>query len=314
MGGVLVKAARHHQSIPSYDRALPHAPALVQQLVADGPRAVGQWTIAAVFGVLGNEVVAVFVVVDLRGFEADLIYPQLLSQSQHVVDLVFVVADHQALEDDVRRRGPCSFAGSNHVSHAGFGLFQIAVDAVLLVGVLGAAVERDDEAIQSRFNGFTRIFGVKEVGVGGGCGVDTRVVGLADQGQEVRVDVRLTLEVKSHVTHVALDLAQDIAEEIGLEVTGGTRELFEARRTLRTTQVAGGGGLNAQREGLAPDQRFFEQAGQVVAGPQQSGVPHPGGGGAAQQCMLISRNQSHVHKIRDRSALVGKSGVLPSLV
>ena len=78
-------------------------------------------------------------------------------------------------------------------------MFEIAFFSVLLIDVLGGSVHGDDESVESGFDGFSGVIVVEEVGVGGGDGVYTFLVGVLDHFEEFGIDIRFALEVEDEV-------------------------------------------------------------------------------------------------------------------
>lgn len=103
MLGILVETARGYQSVPRDHRILPEPPAMIRDLALES-HALSGFFISAVFADGGDQSVrVVLVIIDLRGFQPNGIYPDFSSQALHVLDLVLVGLDHQKLKYDKGR-------------------------------------------------------------------------------------------------------------------------------------------------------------------------------------------------------------------
>ena len=68
VGGVFVEAAWDDQTVPSDDAGVPEFPAMVEEFVFYFPCAIWLLFVSGVLVEGGDEVVAVFVIIDLGGF------------------------------------------------------------------------------------------------------------------------------------------------------------------------------------------------------------------------------------------------------
>src|SRR5436309_223837 len=109
MRRILVKTAWNHFSVPGDHAALPHPPAMVEQLVPDLIPAAFILYIARKFLILRHHLVTILVIVDLRSFNAHFIHPERTSELFYFAYLVLVLSEHHELPYNVRRPAPRHF-------------------------------------------------------------------------------------------------------------------------------------------------------------------------------------------------------------
>ncbi len=72
--GIFVEAAGHNQPIPGDNAGVPHFPAVIAEAIFDGVRAVGLLPVPAVLVNGRHQIVAVLVIINLGGFQANFIH------------------------------------------------------------------------------------------------------------------------------------------------------------------------------------------------------------------------------------------------
>lgn len=145
MLGILVETTGHYRAVPSDNGVVPEPPAMVLVVAFEDIPSVFVLSVPAVFGVGRDQVVGIaFIVVDLSGLQPNLVYTNLPGEALHVFDLVLVVAHHQELEDDKRGFAFELFLPFHDVCCTLQYFIQPSAYTVLLVGLLGSAVNGDD--------------------------------------------------------------------------------------------------------------------------------------------------------------------------
>ena len=74
---VLIKTAGNYQPIPGNDAAMPHFPAVIHKLVFDAILPISFFGVPGLFVNRRNQRIAVFVIVNLSGFQPHFVYAQL---------------------------------------------------------------------------------------------------------------------------------------------------------------------------------------------------------------------------------------------
>jgi hypothetical protein len=77
-------------------------------------------------------------------------------------------------------------------------------------------------------------------------------VGIFYHIQKLRIQVRLTLEIKNQVKQVLMNIVNGLGKEIFLQHTGWSSKLPQPARALGATQVTTGGRLKTDADGVSP--------------------------------------------------------------
>ena len=266
VGNVFVEAARGYQAIPGDDAAVPEFPAVVLHFVFLAISAVLFFVVAGVLLVGRHQWVAVFVVVELGGFEFHFVDPDFVGEADDILHLVFVGLDDQELENEVGCWAVEFLLPLHQVPGALEHRFQLTGFTVLLVDLLRCAINGDDEAVETAFDGPFGVGVVEEVAVGGGNGIDAPIGGILDHIQKIGIDVWLALEIEDEVQQLIGNVVHRSGKEVGFQVSCRPGKLAQAAGTLGTPEVTGGGWLKGHRKGLAPHHRALQPTRGVVAG------------------------------------------------
>ena len=120
---------------------MPQAPTMIGKTAFVFMRAIGKSFITAVFINRWDESVGiVFVIIDLRRFEPNIVHSYVLSQDLDIVNLMFIRSYDQELKNDKGRFASHFFFPSYDISRSLQHLVQSSANAVLLVNVLCSAV------------------------------------------------------------------------------------------------------------------------------------------------------------------------------
>ena len=252
MGGVLVKAARHHAAIPRDDGALPHAPALVEHGIAQGPEAVGAAVVPPEFGVPGEQRVAVFRLVDLGGFHDEFVDPEFCRHPLQILQLVFIGAHHEELPDHMGGATPQPPLGVQYGPCTGEDLVELSADPVARIGVLGGPIDGDDQPVDAAVDDSFRPCRAEVVRVGGRAHIEPILLANGHEVVHARMQVRFPLKVEVEVDQVpgqAIGTIEQLGQAVGVQHAGGAGEASQPARAFRTTQVARRGGLHTEAHG-----------------------------------------------------------------
>ena len=79
VSGILVEATGNCEAVPGDHAGIPHPETTAGELVLEFIGAIGRFPVAAVFIDGGNKWIAIFVIVDLRGFDLYLIHSKIFT-------------------------------------------------------------------------------------------------------------------------------------------------------------------------------------------------------------------------------------------
>src|SRR5579871_7044689 len=96
---VFVKAAGHYLAIPSDDATVPHFPTFVEQTMLHGIGSVVILFVSRKFFVDGNQVGAVFKIINLSRLQFDFIDSKVAGQLLDVFDLMLVMLHYKKLKN-----------------------------------------------------------------------------------------------------------------------------------------------------------------------------------------------------------------------
>ena len=88
--------------------------------------------------------------------------------------------------------------------------------------------------------------------VGARDGVNFLAMSIRHHLQKLRIDVRLSLEIKNQENQLFMQLIDGFAEKIGLQIARFPRKRPQSAGAFRAAQVAGRGGLDADRDRHSP--------------------------------------------------------------
>lgn len=196
MPGVFIEAAGGDESVPGDDWILPKSPAVVGQFAFESG-AGGVFFIPAVFSDGGDQVVRVIlVIVYLCGFQPDVINADRSTQCLYVLDLMFIGSDDEELENDKRGFAVQFLFPLNDVSGTLDHFLQLSAHPILLIDVLGGAIDGNDQTIESAFHCSFRILMGQIMRIRGGGGINLFARCILHHVQKIRVEKGLSLKIE----------------------------------------------------------------------------------------------------------------------
>lgn len=214
------------------------------------------------------------VVIDLGRFQFDFVNANLLGEAVDFGDLVLVRADHEKLEDDVRRLRFQFFFPFHHIPCALQNHLQLALFAVALISVLRRAINGDDEAVEARFDGAAGVFIVEKMAVRAGDGVNAPLPCVTHHVEELGVDVRLALEIEDEIEQLSVQFVNRFPEKILLQIARWSGEGPQPAGAFRAAEIAGSGGFQRDGHRHSPLHGLFHDFGELVGNIDFGHVPY----------------------------------------
>ena len=153
--------------------------------------------IPAVFAGYRNQAVGIIrKIIYLCGFKPYFIYPAICSQQFNSFQLVFIGFYNKELKEYIGRFTIELFFPVNDIFCPFYNLGQFTANALLLVYFLGSAVYGNDQPVKAAFNSSACIFASEIMRIGRSCCVNSFRGGIQDHLQEIRIQIRLSLEIK----------------------------------------------------------------------------------------------------------------------
>ena len=209
--GVLVEAAGDHLAVPGDGGTIPDFFAIPRIASFQAVFPV-HLVIAPEAGILGEGLLGILEVVNLGRFKDYPVHPQFFAEFLDGIHLVFVMGHHNELQVGQGVFFPQFPAGLDELADAADHPREMACLAVHFIGLLGGAVDGEDQAAQ--FAG-RQLPGKLRIGQPGAVGADHRedllFVGIIDHVDDRRIDERLSLEKKQQHPGVFADLIDDPA-------------------------------------------------------------------------------------------------------
>jgi len=122
---------------------------MVQQCVFYTETPIGELLVTGVFFLYREEWVTVGIVIDLCGFQFNLIYTDFPGEPINFADLVFIRTDNEELEDEMGVIFSQSFFPFNNISGSLEDGFKVSGFTILGINVLCSTINRNYEPIQS---------------------------------------------------------------------------------------------------------------------------------------------------------------------
>ena len=271
---ILIETAGDDQSVPGDHRCMPEAPAMILKGILKGRCSIVVLPVPAVFAIDRDQSVGIMlIVVDLRRLETDLVYSDLSGESPDIFQLVFVGTDYEELEKDKWGLALQLLFPFDDIAGAFQHFLQLTAYAVLLVYLLGGAIDRNNQAVESTFHGLSCVMVIEVMCIRGGSRIDTFPRGVSDHIEEGGVEIGFSLEIKNEVQQVFGELIDGIAEKIVAQHPGGPGEGPEAAGAFGAAKITGGGRFEGDGDGVAPLNGFFCPFAQVIAAQYLHTIP-----------------------------------------
>jgi hypothetical protein len=109
--------------------------------------------------------------------------------------------------------------------------------------------------------------------IGRSCGIDIFRRSIAHHVKETLVQEWFSLKIKTQVKKLLVHGVNGLPEEIHLDGAGWPCKGFEAAGALRTTKIAGSGGLNRNGKWQSRHERFADDLTQLIGAQHFESVP-----------------------------------------
>lgn len=300
--GILVKTARHHTAVPCDDRALPHSPAGVLELIAQGPFAgEGIAVVPSVLWRFGQQRMAVPRVVQLGGLDFHLIHAAVLGRAKQFRHFVLIGADHQKLPHQVRAAA-ARFFGVDHGLGSFHDFLKRSADAVGGIRVLGQPVDGDDQAAQTGVDQLVASHLAEVMGVCGGGTVNVVIGAAGNQRVKLRMQQWFSLEVQVYVGQPGGKVLQPFHGIPHIQHACRSCEGTQSAWALRASQVARRGRFDG--EGGGHGRGWHHRLPASLGPPMANGKPHKVGETSGRKAsrsappVLDFAPSSHARKVR----------------
>ena len=158
----------------------------------------------------------------------------------------------------------------------------------MLIGLLCGAVDGNDEAVQPGGDRLAGLFRAEVMGIGRGGSIDPPAGSIAHHIQKLRVQIGLSLKVKSEVPQGGCQLVNHRLKALLLQHARGAGEAPQTTGALRAAQVAARRRLKSQRDGHPAHLCFAQQARPPVATCHAPGIGPATHRALAQQVANVS--------------------------
>src|SRR5436190_4619109 len=185
----------------------------------------------------------VLIIVDLGCLEPHVVYSYFFGQFLYILDLMLIRFYNEKLEYYKWCSTFQLLLPLHNITGALEHFVQPSTNTVLLVHVLRGSVNRNDQTIQATFNGTSCIVIVKVMRIRRCCSIYFLSRRITYHIQEIRVQVRLPLEIEYEVEKVFIKLVDRFGKKISLQHPGRPCKGSQPAWAFRAAKIAGSCGF-----------------------------------------------------------------------